>query len=418
MRTKLSDVVKIISGGTPKTSVSEYWDGDIGWLSVVDFGGVNKYVETSEKTITQEGVDNSSTKILNTNDIIMSARGTVGEMAMLKKPMAFNQSCFGLRAKSEYLNQDYLFYYLKYYMKNIKAKTQGSVFETINLATFDMLEINYPKMNIQKRIAGLLDSLDNKIENNNRINKELEVMAKMIYDYWFLQFEFPNEEGKPYKSSGGKMVWNEEMKREIPKGWCVCAIKDCIVHIKTGLNPRDNFILGDGNIKYITVKNITSDGSLDFTNCETINEKAREIIHRRSDVSKGDILFASIAPLGRCFLVQENPIDWDINESVFSIRPNYKNMTSEYLYMFLMSSYFVKKAEHNSIGSVFNGIRISTLENMILVVPPEKIMKRFKDEVRNALYAKNHNELETVELKSLRDFLLPLLMSGQIDFKN
>ena len=127
-------------------------------------------------------------------------------------------------------------------------------------------------------------------------------MEKTLYDFWFLQFEFPNEEGKPYKSSGGKMVWNEELKREIPEGWEVDTVKKCICHINTGLNPRDNFKLGNGHIKYITVKNLTINGTIDFSGCDQIDEDARKIVHKRSDVSKGDILFVfgSWPPTG-CF---------------------------------------------------------------------------------------------------------------------
>ena len=279
--------------------------------------------------------------------------------------------------------------------------------------------MEYPIIDINNKdkIGILLKNIENKIENNNKINEELESMAKTIYDYWFLQFEFPNEEGKPYKSSGGKMVWNEELKREIPEGWECKKLKQCIQHINTGLNPRNNFVLGKGNIKYITVKNITENGTLDFLDCDTIDETARKIINKRSNVSKGDILFASIAPLGRCFLVQENPYTWDINESVFSIRPDYKNMTSEYLYMYLISPYFIKKAEYSSTGSVFNGIRISTLENVNILVPSSEIMIKFKEKISNLLYVKHCNELESNELAELRDFLLPLLMNGQVRFR-
>ena len=168
------DVCEIISGGTPKTSNSEYWNGNIGWLSVKDFGGDRKYVYDSEKTITRLGLENSSTNILNKNDIILSARGTVGEMAMIGVPMAFNQSCFGLRSKDEsVLNQNYLYYALKHSVKSVKSITQGSVFDTINRASFEKMFIPIFPISIQRRIAELLSSIDSTIENNTTINKNL-----------------------------------------------------------------------------------------------------------------------------------------------------------------------------------------------------------------------------------------------------
>ena len=109
---RFSDVIDLIGGGTPKTSESSYWNGDIPWLSVVDFNTGRKYVSDTEKKITEEGLNNSSTKLLNEGDIIISARGTVGALAVLDKTMAFNQSCYGVRAKEDFSFNDYIFYLL------------------------------------------------------------------------------------------------------------------------------------------------------------------------------------------------------------------------------------------------------------------------------------------------------------------
>ena len=213
------------------------------------------------------------------------------------------------------------------------------------------------------------------------------------------------------------MVWNEKLKRNIPFNWANLKVKDCIYHINTGLNPRDNFVLGNGNIRYITVKNLTTNGTIDFLNCDVIDQNAQKLIHNRSKVSKGDILFASIAPLGRCHIVMENPIDWEINESVFSIRPKLEVVTSEYLYMYFISSEFVKKAEHSSTGSVFNGIRITTLEDMDLIIPKKEVLNLYQTTVEKLFLKKHIIEKENSELIVLRNYLLPLLMNGKITIK-
>lgn len=279
-------------------------------------------------------------------------------------------------------------------------------------------EVWIPDLKYQEEAGRILDNINNKIFNNSKIILELEAMSKTIYDYWFLQYEFPNEEGKPYKSSGGKMVYNEKLKREIPEGWDVKSIKECIEHINTGLNPRDNFVLGNGNIKYITVKNLTKEGIFNYDGCDVIDEKAKEIVHNRSDVNVGDILFASIAPLGRCFMVQEYPKEWDINESVFCIRPNQQIISTDYLYLYLTSDMFVKQAENSSTGSIFSGIRINTLESMNLLVPNEKIKEKFTHNIEKIFLKKYKIAKENEELTKLRDELLPLLMNGQVSFKN
>lgn len=158
---------------------------------------------------------------------------------------------------------------------------------------------------------------------------------------------------------------------------------------------------------------MTTQGNIDFSNCDTIDEIAQKLVHKRSDISKGDILFASIAPLGRCYLIQEKPQNWDINESVFSIRPK-NTIPSEYLYMFLMSETFIKKAENSSTGSVFAGIRIKTLEEMLLVIPNNSILHKFKNRISKILLQKHIKECENLELAKIRDFLLPMLMNGQV----
>ena len=200
---------------------------------------------------------------------------------------------------------------------------------------------------------------------------------------------------------------------ELPSSWINRKLSDVILQINTGLNPRDNFCLGDGTIRYVTVKNLTTNGTLDFSNCDTINQTARQIIHNRSDIAIGDILFASIAPLGRCFLIQTPPTDWDINESVFSIRANTQLVSSEYLYSYFMSAHFIAKAQSSSTGSIFKGIRIGTLLDMNITIPPIALVNEFTSKTKSLFKAKQRNFDESQQLIKLRDWLLPMLMNGQ-----
>jgi type I restriction enzyme S subunit len=169
---KLSDIITLIGGGTPKTDVDSFWGGNIPWLSVKDFNNDLKYVYDTEKTITQQGLENSSTKLLQKDDIIISARGTVGEMAMVPFPMAFNQSCYGIRG-TNVVEQHYLYYLIKFKVTDIKSKTHGSVFDTITRDTFENIICELPSLNIQKKVAKILSSLDDKITLNTRINDNL-----------------------------------------------------------------------------------------------------------------------------------------------------------------------------------------------------------------------------------------------------
>lgn len=312
----------------------------------------------------------------------------------------------------EYLNA---FMHSSYIQKYFELNATGSGMRyTLSLQTLHDIPVLAPDLNTQHKIGTLLSNIDHKISVNREINRNLEDLAKQIYDYWFVQFDFPNEEGKPYKSSGGKMVWNETLKREIPADWEVKKLNACLKHINTGLNPRDNFVLGNGSIKYITVKNLTTDGTIDFSGCDLIDENARTIVHERSKISKGDILFASITPLGRCYIIQEQPEKWDINESVFSIRPNQQIITPEYLYCYLTSEWFMKKAEKEATGSIFAGIRMAALNAMTIIVPDEKVLKRFSSLIKPIFEQKDKLFNEIQHLTKLRDKLLPLLMNGQV----
>ena len=415
---KFKEAVDIISGGTPKTSVPEYWNGDIGWLSVVDFGDKNKYVETTEKTITQAGVDNSSTKVLQINDIIISARGTVGAMAMLKKPLAFNQSCFGLRGKTEIINQEYLFYYLKNYMKVLKAKTQGSVFDTINLATFDLIDFNLPTLDKQERIAHILATIDNKIDANQAINAELESMAKTIYDYWFLQFEFPNEEGKPYKSSGGKMVWNAELKREIPEGWEAKQIKD-IATTNRGISytAKD---LADIGTPILSLASVSRTGAyipegIKYFCGEVPSSKELkpyDLIMCNTDMTQQREVIA------RCIMVPdifENVITHTHHITKVSLNDDSYN---SYFCSTTQSSWFHEYVKGFSSGTNVLGLDAKAFDKIWLPVPDKNTAEKYNKTFMKLQKDKSNLLKQNQELASLRDFLLPMLMNGQITFKD
>lgn len=157
MLKSINSLCHIISGGTPKTSINEYWGGPIPWISIKDFISNNRYIYKTEKSITELGLNNSATNLLHSNDIILSARGTVGELALINKPMAFNQSCYGVRSKNHNkLNQMYLFYWFKAHKIDIQTGTHGAVFDTITINDFDRLIIDLPNIANQRHIVNTI----------------------------------------------------------------------------------------------------------------------------------------------------------------------------------------------------------------------------------------------------------------------
>lgn len=397
----LSSIIDIISGGTPQTSVDKYWEnGTIGWLSVTDFNNDIRYVYETEKKITEEGLNESNTKLLQYGDIIISARGTVGALAQIGKPMCFNQSCFGIRGKKDKVDNDYLYYALKNYVRHIKRRSQGSVFDTINLKSFDLMEIEIPKSVVeQQKIAKVLSDLDAKIELNNRINSELEAMAKMLYDYWFVQFDFPDTNGKPYKSSGGKMVWNVELKREIPDGWESGVLSD-ISNITMGQSPPGESYNEEGN------------GMIFYQGCTDFGNRFPTIRKYTTSPTRfakqGDILLSVRAPVGTLNVSKE---DCCIGRGLACM--NSKNDAITYLFGVMVN---LKKTfdRRNAVGTTFGSITKDDLFSLPVVIPNEKTVEAFQNLVFPSFEKQNKIELENIELASLRDWLLPMLMNGQV----
>ena len=409
---KIKDIGHVVTGKTPSTEIDEYYGGNIMFISPSDLHG-DYLIEESEKTITEEGLNSIETNSIGGLSVLTGCIGwDMGNIAMCNSRCATNQQINTITRFNESIaDPRYVYYWLKGkkdYLFSIASVTRTPI---LSKSVFEDIDIPIPCLGLQKKVANLLSSIDEKIRINNKINDYLEEMAKTIYDYWFVQFDFPNESGKPYKSSGGKMV--NSNGHIIPEGWTFCKVQDIISNICTGLNPRDNFKLGTGDIKYITVKNLTPNGTLDFTGCDTIDESARTIVHNRSDIQIGDILFASIAPLGRCYLIQSEPTDWDINESVFSIRANTDIITPAFLYLYFMSDAFIKHATSSSTGSIFKGIRINTLLETELCVPPLSVILKFKERLASIFPLKSKNYEEIQRLSNLRDWLLPMLMNGQ-----
>ena len=384
MSEKLSDVVTIISGGTPKTSVKEFWDGDIDWLAVADFNSSNRYVSSASKKITELGLNNSNTKMLEKGDLIISARGTVGVIAQLTKPMAFNQSCFGLRGKKDKLDTDYLYYWLKNYVDVLLNKSQGSVFNTINLSTFDDIKIELPSIADQRKISNLLTLLDDKIEINNQINQELEAMAKTLYDYWFVQFDFPDQNGKPYKSSGGKMVYNPELKREIPEGWRVARLDQ--LQIATGKR--------DANFG-------TENGKYDFWTTANSPIKADEFSFEGKAIL--------IAGNGN-FYVNFTDGKFEAYQRTYVIQSEDEKML---IFMYMACLQSAEKLRKASNGSIIKYITIGDVNN-ISSPYDHNVVDEFVKIYRPLIDQITKNKKQNQELTQLRDWLLPMLMNGQV----
>lgn len=346
--------------------------------------------------------------------ILLPRKGTLNNIQYLNLGFWVVDTTYFAVVKKAKADTKFLRNYLTLISKHIAENlNSGSAVPSMTQKAYEQIKILLPDLPTQRAIAHILSQLDEKIELNRKINAELESLARTLYGYWFMQFDFPNVDGKPYRQNGGAFEYNKQMNRNIPVGWQVKTVKHCVKKISTGLNPRKNFVLGKGTNKYLTIKNIDN-GRLLFDSCDLIDDEALKIIHARSDISVGDILFTSIDPVGRLYYILEKPEGWDINESVFSVRTNTQIVSNEYLYSVFDSDYFKAQTLPLMTGSVQKGIRIAALESIPLVVPEARIIKAYTEKVRSIYERKAKIEKESIELAALRDFLLPLLMNGQV----
>lgn len=385
LKTSLIDIVELIGGGTPKTSKAEYWGGNINWLSVKDFNNENRYIYSTEKTITEEGLNNSSTKLLRKDDIIISARGTVGELAMIPFPMAFNQSCYGIRAKDG-IDSTFLYYLIKHSVRKLKAMTHGSVFDTITRDTFANIEVSIPDIETQQRVAKMLADIDDKVENNQRINNNLEQQAMALFKSWFIDYE-------PFDG-------------QVPSTWKYGVLGD-FVEIKRGGSPRpiQNF-LSDSGLHWLKISDATGISSPFISEIKEyiIEEGLKKTVFLKA----GSLVLSNSATPG---LPKILDIDTCIHDGWLYF-PSSK-FSNEYLYLYF------KHIRDNLValgnGSVFTNLKTDILKNYPTNLPTDEVLNEF-DKIMKPIFSMILSTTrESKRLIEIRDTLLPRLMSGELD---
>ena len=398
---KLNELVEVKNGSTPSTERLDFYDGDIVWITPKDLSNSkSKYVYSSERKITKLGFDSCSTSMLPIGSILLSSRAPIGLLAICGVDICTNQGFKNLVIKKNKVNNEYLYYWLKTKVKYIDSLGTGTTFKEVSKGVIENLEIEIPEnLKDQQKIASVLSTLDAKIELNNRINAELETMAKTLYDYWFVQFDFPNAKGKPYKSSGGKMVWNEELKREVPAGWEVGELSD-IANILMGQSPPGESYneSGQGMIFY--------QGCTDFGNrFPTVRKFTTEPTRFAKE---GDILLSVRAPVGTLNIAKE---DCCIGRGLAAL--NSKDNCIAYLFgvMVNLKQIFDRR---NVDGTTFGSITKDDLFSLKVIRPEKSILKKYNEIVDPSFQKQNKIELENQKLTELRDWLLPMLMNGQV----
>lgn len=411
---KIQEIGEVIGGGTPSTKKSEYYGGNIPWITPKDLSNFKEvFISEGERNITEEGLKNSSARTLPSNTVLMTSRAPIGYLAIAKNEVTTNQGFKSIICNESLVKPLFLYYSLKNDMDKIKSLGTGSTFSEISGKVVKNIEINIPSIEYQTIIEYILGNFDKKIELNQKIIANLEELSQTLFKRWFVDFEFPDENGNPYKSSGGEMVDSEI--GEIPKEWYIKSINEITSRVRTGLNPRKNFVLGYGENYYVTIKNMSNNNIYLNEKCDRINDEALKIINKRSDLKKNDILFSGIGTIGRVYLVSEEPENWNISESIFTLRPS-ESLYSYYLYQLMLSENLQNYVQQLSSGSVQKGIRKGDLIKFKLPISKNNFIENlYSNKIKNYIFKVQNLRKENLKLVKLRDTLLPKLMSGEIE---
>lgn len=386
--------------GTPKYSDSS----NIPFINGNNLKNGQILVTNNTNYVTEEEFKSNFIK-LDYNSLLLSINGTLGSMAFYNdEVIMLGKSAAYLNFKTD-INRFYYYYFqlpgVQTYFYNVAT---GSTIKNLSLKSIQEFEVPVPNKNDYEGIAKVLSDLDAKIELNNKINTELEDMAKLIYDYWFVQFDFPDNNGKPYKSSGGKMVYNEKLKREIPEGWEVGTLLD-VANFQNGLACQKYRPINNDFLRVIKIKDM-KEGFSEKT------EKVRSDVPDKIKIFNGDILFSWSASLE---VIQWSGGKGALNQHIFKVTS--EKYPKSYYYFELLNYLQHFKMMADLRKTTMGHITQEHLKQSRIVIPPEKKINQLNRVINPILEKVNIKKIENQKLAELRDWLLPMLMNGQVRVK-
>lgn len=335
------------------------------------------------------------------DSILLPRKGTLDNIMYVTGEFWTVDTMYWTTINFEKAYPKYLYYYLS--LLDLSSKNTGSALPSMTYNSYYDLDIELPDLSYQKKVAEYVSNIDQKIAINNKISKELESMAKTIYNYWFLQFEFPDKDGKPYKSNGGKMVWNDQLKQEIPEGWEVDNLYR-IAKFINGIACQKYRPLDDKHKLPVIKITEMHDGFTENT------EFVRDSISKDHIINDGDILFSWSASLETMIW---NNGKGGLNQHIFKVIP--QDYFSQHFVYQTLSSYIVNfKRMAEARKTTMGHITKDHLKQSRIMIPPKHVINKFESLVNNFYKEITNLNEENQQLKSLRDFLLPLLVNGQV----
>lgn len=421
MTTKLLSEIStnISSGLTPLRSNAEFWEnGTIPWLKTEQLG--EKYIYETNEHISEAALEKTSIKLFPENSLSIAMYGegkTRGNLSILKKAMATNQACCNVAIDPDKADFEYVYYFLRTQYDELRNLSSG-VRKNLNSNDIKNYPIRLPEnLASQKKIANVLKVLDQKIELNNRINAELEAMAKTLYDYWFVQLDFPDAspqgQGKPYKTSGGKMVYNPTLKREIPEGWSN-EVLGKIINMERGVTYGKEDVLdkdNDNAIGVLRATNVTGN----FVDINDLVYVPKSIVNQTQKIESFETII--VMSSGSKEHVGKNGIyyfDEPLGFGAFCSKIVPKKGARSFVNTFLQTTWFRAYIKNQCLGTNINNLTGDHINKCPIALPAKGLLERF-EEVTGDIYQRiSVNAIENQKLTALRDWLLPMLMNGQV----
>ena len=403
---------KIVTGKTPDTKNKSYVGDEYLFITPNELHD-GFMIDSTERKLSVEGLESIVNNTVNEGiHILVGCIGwDMGNVGIVEGKCAFNQQINAITDISDGYNPYYIYYLLsgkKELFRKVAGVTRTPI---LNKSTFENIEVPVLEKEEQDKIAWLLKSIDEKINLNKKKINTLETMAKTLYDYWFVQFDFPDDNGHPYKTSGGKMEWNETLSREIPTGWEVGQVSDLgeVVAGGTPSTEYPEYFASDG-IAWITPKDMSLlAGKYIFHGATDISEEGLKNSSAKL-MPAGSVVYTTRAPIGYVAIAGN---DVCTNQGFKSVVPK-KEFGTEFVYYTLKSLEVHFKNVGN--GSTFSEVSKETFSTVPICIPPRKIISYFMDTVDRLSDMQKKTQLENRKLIALRDFLLPMLMNGQVTF--
>ncbi len=393
---QLGDFARGKSKHRPRNDKRLFENGKYPLVQTGEIKAADLYITAHTQEYGEFGLQQS--KLWDAGTLCITIAANIAETAILSYPMCFPDSVVGFTAYPAESSALFMHYVFTYIRNSIQKSTSGSIQDNINIDYLTNLDFKIPAKAYQDKIVSVLGAIDKKIALNKRINAELEAMAKTLYDYWFVQFDFPDKNGKPYRTSGGAMKWNKQLKREIPKGWKVEPVLSAF-DVCYGY-PFDTLLFTEDTTQTPVVR------IRDILNCETSAYTTEKVDDKYLLKSK-DLVIGMDGNFHMNFWSSVSAL---LNQRCVRIRGNgcYSVMQA-----YFTSMPYIKAREKNVNRTTVGHLSADDIKALYVLTANDDLQKKitaiFESVLDKICAVKKENE----ELTRLRDFLLPMLMNGQ-----